>query len=89
MNHDNLEFASWSKLSNFDHLAYARVSWSNGQKFLTMTMAKILRITILAITLNFGHGHGQKFLTIWPWHPDVGQMVKKSWSSYTPLLLHT
>ena len=25
----------------FDHLAYVRMSWSNGQKFLTMTMAKI------------------------------------------------
>ena len=25
----------------FDHLAYVRVSWSNGQKFLAMTTAKI------------------------------------------------
>ena len=53
--HDNLEFAhgQWSKLSDFNHfnhLAYVWVSWSNGQKFLTMTMTKILRITILAIT---------------------------------------
>ena len=30
-----------------DHKAYVRVSWSNGQKFLTMTMAKILRITVV------------------------------------------
>ena len=31
----------------FDHLAYARLTWSCGQKFLTMTMAKISRITMV------------------------------------------
>ncbi len=33
---------------------------------------------------NFGHDHGQKFLTTWPRHPGVGQMFKKSWSPYSP-----
>ena len=58
----------------FNHLAYVRVSWSNGQKFLTMTMAKISKLpwsngqnwSILTIDLEKipgFHGHGQ-FLTI-------------------------
>ena len=28
-------------ITNFDHLAYVWVSWPNGQKYLTTTMAKI------------------------------------------------
>ena len=56
----------------FDHLAYVRVSWSNGQKFLTMTMAKIEKLpwsigqNWSILTIDHGqnrgrHGHGQFF----------------------------
>ena len=41
----------------FDHLAYVRVSWSNGQKFLTMTMAKISK-------LPWSNGQNWPFLTM-------------------------
>ena len=41
----------------FDHLAYVRVSWSNGQKFLTMTTAKISK-------LPWSNGQKWPFLTI-------------------------
>ena len=36
--------------------------------------------------MNFGHGHGQIFLTILTTYVDSGQMVKKSWSLYPPLV---
>ena len=41
----------------FDHLAYVRVSWSNGQKFLTMTMAKISKFP-------WSNGQNWPFLTM-------------------------
>ena len=41
----------------FDHLAYVRVSWSNGQKFLTMTMAKISKFP-------WSYGQNWPFLTM-------------------------
>ena len=41
----------------FDHLAYVRVSWSNGQKFLTMTMAKISKYP-------WSNGQNWPFLTM-------------------------
>ena len=61
----------------FDHGNFLNFGHGHGQKwpFLTIWPRQFW---------NFCHGHGKKFLTIWPWHPDVGQMVKKSWSSYPP-----
>ena len=55
----------------FDHLAYVRVSWSNGQKFLTMTMAKILK-------LPWSNGQKWPFLTMTmaKFKNYRGQMVK-------------
>ena len=41
----------------FDHLAYVQVSWSNGQKFLTMTIAKISK-------LLWSNGQKWPFLTM-------------------------
>ena len=41
----------------FDHLTYVRVSWSNGQKFLTMTMAKIFKFP-------WSNGQNWSFLTM-------------------------
>ena len=41
----------------FYHLAYLKVSWSNGQKFLTMTMAKISE-------LPWSNGQNWSILTI-------------------------
>ena len=41
----------------FDHLAYVRVSWSNGQTFLTMNMAKISK-------LPWSNGQKWPFLTM-------------------------
>ena len=58
----------------FDHLAYVRVSWSNGQNFLTMTMAKMPELPWLNgqnwSSLTIDHGKFQvvmvmeTFLTI-------------------------
>ena len=41
----------------FDHLAYVRVSWSNGQKIFTMTMAKISKYP-------WSNGQNWPFLTM-------------------------
>ena len=61
----------------FDHLAYVRVSWSNGQKFLTMSMAKISKLPwssgqkwlFLAMAMakiqEFQWSNGQNW-SIWP-----------------------
>ena len=53
----------------FDHLAYVRVSWSNGQKFLTMTMAKISK-------LPWSNGQNWPFLTM-----TMAKISKLPWSN--------
>ena len=81
VDHDTLDFAhgQWSKLPILTiwPRQFWNFSYGHGQKWPILTIWP-------RQFWNFGHGHGQKFLTIWPWHPDVGQMVKKSWSSYPP-----
>ena len=53
----------------FDHLAYVRVSWSNGQTFLTMTMAKISKYP-------WSNGQNWPFLTI-----TMAKISKLPWSN--------
>ena len=51
------------KMTMIDHKAYVRVSWSNGQKFLTMTMT-VVKWSILTIDheqIPRCHGHGKFF----------------------------
>ena len=72
---------SMVKLTKFDHLTtvileFWLCSWSKNGHFWPFDHGNF---EILAMVMV------KNFLTIWPWHPDVGQMVKKSWSSYPPL----
>ena len=53
----------------FDHLAYVQVSWSNGQKILTMTMAKISK-------LPWSNGQNRSFLTM-----TMAKISKLPWSN--------
>ena len=53
----------------FDHLAYVRVSWSNGQKLSTMTMAKISK-------LPWSNGQNWPFLTM-----TMAKILKLPWSN--------
>ena len=57
-----------------DHKAYVPVSWSNGRKFLTMTMT-VVKWSILTIDqeqISRCHGHGKFF--------DHGVNFRVSWS---------
>ena len=81
---------SWSKWVFFvKHFVVKIFGWP----FLPwkIWISAVVMVEILAIRplnnhtwLFWNFGHGQKFLTIWPWNPGVSQMVKKSWSPYPP-----